>query len=240
MSDRLSRKEIKHDKFVEEMETAYGVARKNARLILGAVIGVLVLIGVLVGIILWLGSQEKKAQLRLAEAIEILESPVSEPGMPEPPGGRAYPSEESKVEAAEPILREVIDSYSGRDAADVARLYLARIEAGRGENEPAIEKLREFVSDHPDHILAQSARVSLYELRLASGQHAEVISDLEKELSATSSDEGLPTDVALALLARAYETQNDSEKSRSAWQRLMNEYPDSAFTLEAQRKLNRG
>ena len=233
MSDRLSRKEIKHDKFVDEMETAYEVARKNVRWIVAAVVGIVVLIGVIVGVSLWLASQERKAQLRLAEAIEILDTPL---GQPSPTG--SYQNEQEKLDKAEPILREILDDYSGRDAADVAGLYLARLEAGRGEVEPAIEKVRKFVDSHPEHVLAQSARISLYDLRLSKGESQEVIADLEKEISGT--DSPLPTDISLAILARAYEAGNQPEESRQAWQRLLNEYPDSAYTLEAQRKLNRG
>jgi tetratricopeptide (TPR) repeat protein len=232
MSDRLSRKEIKHDKFVEEMETAYEVARKNVRWILTAIVGIVVLIGVIVGVTLWLASQERKAQLRLAEAIEILETPL---GQPSPAG--TFRTEQEKLEKAEPIFREIADTYSGRDAADIASLYLARLEAGRGEVEPAIAKVRKFVASHPDHVLAQSARISLYDLRLSAGESQEVIADLEKE---TSGDSRLPTDISLAILARAYEAADQPEQSRRAWQRLLNEYPDSAYTLEAQRKLNRG
>lgn len=233
MSDRLSRKEIKHDKFVDEMETAYEVARKNVRWIVAAVVGVVVLIGVIVGVSLWLASQERKAQLRLAEAIEILDTPI---GQPSPSG--TYQTEQEKLDKAEPLLREIVDEYSGRDAADVAGLYLARLEAGRGELDPAIEKVRSFVDSHPEHVLAQSARISLYDLRLSKGESQEVIADLEKEISGT--DSPLPTDISLAILARAYEAGNQPEQSRQAWQRLLNEYPDSAYTLEAQRKLNRG
>ncbi|MFN2441530.1 MAG: tetratricopeptide repeat protein [Thermoanaerobaculia bacterium] len=233
MSDRLSRKEIKHDKFVDEMETAYEVARKNVRWIVAGFVGSLVLIGVIVGAMLWMASQERKAQLRLAEAIEILDSPL---GQPTPAG--TYQTEQEKIDKAEPILREITDTYSGRDAADVAGLYLARFEAGRGEIEPAIEKLNNFIDSHPKHVLAQSARISLYGLRLAAGQAQEVIADLENEISGT--DAPLPADIALAILARAYEAGNQPDRSREAWQRILNEYPDSAYTLEAQRKLNRG
>ena len=233
MSDRLSRKDIKHDKFVDEMETAYQVARKNVRWIVAAIVGVVVLIGVIVGATLWLASQERKAQLRLAEAIDVLEAPL---GQPTPAG--TFQTEQEKLEKAEPMLREVVDEYSGRDAADVAGLYLARLEAGRGEVDPAIEKVRKFVDSHPEHVLAQSARISLYDLRLSKGESQEVIADLEKEISET--DSPLPTDISLAILARAYEAGNQHQQSRQAWQRLLNEYPDSAYTLEAQRKLNRG
>jgi tetratricopeptide (TPR) repeat protein len=233
MSDRLSRKETKHDKFVDEMETAYEVARKNVRWILAGMVGIVVLIGVIVGVSLWLSSQEKKAQLRLAEAIEILDTPLGQPS-----SAGTYQTEQEKLDRAEPILREVADKYSGRDAADIAGLYLAGLEAGRGEVEPAIEKLRQFVASHPGHILAQSARISLYDLRLAAGESQQVIADLEKEISGTGSP--LPTDISLAILARAHEAANQPERSRQAWQRLLNEYPDSAYTLEAQRKLNRG
>ncbi|MFN2239222.1 MAG: tol-pal system YbgF family protein [Thermoanaerobaculia bacterium] len=215
------------------METAYEVARKNVRWIVAAVVGIVVLIGVIVGVSLWLASQERKAQLRLAEAIEILDTPL---GQPSPAG--TYQTEQEKLDKAEPILREIVDEYSGRDASDVAGLYLARLEAGRGEVEPAIEKVRKFVDSHPEHVLAQSARISLYDLRLSKGESQEVIADLEKEISGTGSP--LPTDISLAILARAYEAGNQPEQSRQAWQRLLNEYPDSAYTLEAQRKLNRG
>lgn len=237
MADRFSRKQIKHDKFVEEMESAYVVARKNKPIVFGTIGAVLVLIAALVGWSFWASSQEARAQERLAEAIEIMDAPLAEPGETPPETG-TYRTEEEKVAKAEPILREIATEYSGRDAARVAGLYLARLEVERGELAPAVEKYEAFIKAHADHVLAQAARVSLYEVRIALGETAEVVAGLEDEVAAA--DSGLPQDVALTLLARAYESAGEPQKARDAWQRVVNEYPDSPYTLEAQRKLFRG
>lgn len=237
MSDRISRKEIKHDKFVDEMESAYVVARRNKPIVFGSIAAVLILIVALVGWSFWASRQEAKAQQRLAEAIEIMEAPLAQPDEGAPAEG-SYRTEEEKVAKAEPIFREITEQYSGRNAAEVASLYLARLEVERGELAPAAEKYQAFIKQHPDHLLAQAASVSLYDVRIALGQSGEVITDLEKDVAAA--DEGLPNDVALTLLARAYEAAGDQQKSRDAWQRVVNEYPDSPYTLEAQRKLFRG
>jgi TolA-binding protein len=237
MADRFSRKEIKHDKFVEEMETAYAVARRHAPAVVWSIVGVLVLIAAIAAFLLWRSRQESAAQARLAEAIEIVEAPVAAPGETAPAAG-TYASEQDKVAKAEPVFKEVVTEYGSSDAADVANLYLARMEIARGDAAGARAKLEAFIDEHPGHLLAQAARVSLVDLRLAAGEAAQVASELEKEVAAT--DGALPQDVALALLARAYEAAKQPEKARDAWQRIVNEYPDSPYTLEAQRKITRG
>lgn len=237
MADRFSRKEIKHDKFVEEMQTAYAVARRNAPAVVWGVAGALILIALVAGVTLWRTRQENAAQKRLAEAIRIIEAPVAAPGETSPPP-ETYASEQAKIAKAEPIFREIVDDHGSTDAADVASLYLARIELGRGDAASARKKLEEFVDEHSDHLLAQAARVSLIDLRLAAGEAQQVIGELERDVA--SADEGLPQDVALTLLARAYESAKQPQKARDAYQRIVNEYPDSPYTLEAQRKLFRG
>ncbi len=238
MADRFSRKEIKHDKFVEEMETAYAVARRNAPVVLWSVVGALVLIVAIVAFTLWRTRQESAAQKRLAEGIRTIEAPVAVPGETTAPAPGTYASEQEKIAKAEPVFREVADKYGSSDAADVASLYLARIEIGRGDTKAARGKLEAFIDGHPDHLLAQAARVSLVDLRLAAGEAQQVIADLEKDVASTEGQ--LPQDVALTLLARAYETARQPQKARDAYQRIVNEYPDSPYTLEAQRKLFRG
>lgn len=234
MSDRFSRKEIKHDKFVEEMETAYGVARRNAPAILGAIAGVLVLILAVAGIFLYLRVQERKAQVRLGEAIRIFEAPVAAAGETATAPG-TYASEQEKLAKAEPIFREVATRFAGRDAADVATVYLARYDVAKGDLAAAEAKLSEFAEQHEDHILAGGALASLYELKLAQGKGAEVAQELEK----ATDDHALPEDVRLALLARAWEGSGNAAKAAEAWRRIANEHPDSPYTLEAQRALLR-
>ncbi|MCA1734293.1 MAG: tetratricopeptide repeat protein, partial [Acidobacteria bacterium] len=224
MADRFSRKEIKHDKFVEEMETAYAVARRNAPAVVWSIVAVLVLIAAVAAFMLWRTRQENVAQKRLAEGIQVIEAPMAAPGETAPAPG-TYGSEQEKIAKAEPIFRDVVDKYGSSDAADVASLYLAKIEVARGDTKSAREKLEAFVDEHEGHLLAMAARVSLIDLRLAEGEAQQVIADLEKEVASTEG--ALPQDVALTLLARAYEAAKQPQKARDAYQRIVNEYPDS-------------
>ncbi len=237
MADRFSRKEIKHDKFVEEMQTAYAVARRNAPAVVWAVGAALVLIAVIAGFTLWRTRQENAAQKRLAEGIRIAEAPLAAAGETAPAPG-TYASEQERTAKAEPVFREIVDKHGSTDAADVASLYLAKMEIARGDVAAARKKLEAFVDEHSDHLLAQAARVSLLDLRIAAGEAQQVIADLEKDVASTEG--ALPQDVALTMLARAYEAAKQPQKARDAYQRIVNEYPDSPYTLEAQRKLFRG
>jgi TolA-binding protein len=64
---------------------------------------------------------------------------------------------------------------------------------------------------------------------------AALIIELEKQIEA---EEALvPKDALLSILGRAYELQGNSEKARATYQRLVTEFPDSAYTMDAQRSL---
>ena len=88
---------------------------------------------------------------------------------------------------------------------------------------------------HRDHVLAGAAQLSLYELRMQPEEAASLITDLE---AAVEAEESLvPKDALLSLLGRAYEMQGNREKARAAYQRIVTEFPDSAYTIDAQRSL---
>lgn len=237
MSARLNRREIKHDKFVDDMELAYGVAKKNVTRIVLAVAGVLVLAAAIYVFVVWQRKQEVKAQTQLAEAIRIWETPIGQPG----PGGKIdFNTEQEKIAKAEPLFAKIVSDFGSRDAADVANLYLAQILGARGDVKGAEAKLDAFIKEHSDNLLAASARIGLYNIQIGSGKEgaSRAIKALEQELS--SAKNPLPVDTVLALLAQAYEVLGDDAKARDAYQRIVNEFPDSPYTLEAQRKIFRG
>jgi len=244
MSDRLTRKDIKHDikhdKFVEDVGSAYGYLANHRSRVLGFAALAVVVAALLVGYSLYRGGQHKKAGEKLAEGIAVMETPVAMTSQTDPakPAAKQFKTEAEKHSKAEPLFKEVVENYSGANAADVANLYLARIAAARGDLAQARPKLEAFVKEHNDHVLASSAKFSLYEMRLAIGEHQQVAADLEKELSDT--DSLIPQDAALALLARAYEAGGNETKAKEAYRRIINEFPDSAYTLDAQRKAMQG
>ena len=240
MSDRLSRKDIKHDikhdRFVNDVGSAYGYVASHRSQILGIAALAVAVAVLLVGYSLYQGGQRNKAGEKLAEAIAVMETPVAmtSQAAPTDPAAKQFKTEAEKHAKAEPLFKEVMDNFSRANAADVAKLYLARIAASRGDVAKARPMLEEFVSEHDDHVLASSAKFSLYEMRLASGEGELVAAELEKELTDTESL--IPQDAALALLARSYEAVGNDTKAKEAYRRIINEFPDSAYTLDAQRK----
>jgi len=127
----------------------------------------------------------------------------------------------------------VHEKYSGTDASDVAGLYLARIAASRGDIKTARPLLEAFVKNQKDHILAGAARFSLYQMRIESGEAAQVAIEVNAELA--KAQPSLPGDSLLVLLAQAYEAQGDSAKSKEAYRRITTEFPESPYAVEAQR-----
>ena len=230
--DRQHRRDLKHDRFVDEIGTLSSRARENQRLLLGIAIAAVVIAVLGYGIYFYRSTREEKAQAALASAIETMESPLINPEQPSPTA--KFKTEADRSSAAEKQFRTVVSGYGSSDAADVARLYLARIEASRGNNSTARKLLQEFIADHPDHLLVGSARFSLYQLRIDAGETNQVVSELNAELA--KPDPVLPSDTLLAILARAYEVQGNPAKSRDMYRRIATEFPDSPYALDAQRR----
>lgn len=234
MAGGLKRRDIKHDKFIDEMNEAYSFASRNRRNLVLAVAAMAVLLAVVAGVALYRKGEQKKAQAELAEAIAIVDAPSADT-----PGTAAtdakYKTEAEKFARAEPMFARIGDKYSGSNAGDVAELYLARIAAAKGDTKVAQAKLEDFVRQHHDHMLAAAAQQSLYELRLQGAETKATIAELEQKLG----DEAtiIPKDAILSLLARGYEMTGDESRARETYRRLVNEFPDSPYAMDAQRKL---
>jgi TolA-binding protein len=237
MSERLVRKDIKHDRFVEEVEHAYDSMRKNSQRLVMLVVAVIVVLAAIAGFYAWQRKQERAAQQLLAEGIDVMgRQVVTDPAAPADP--KSFKTEQEKLAKAEPIFKQVTDKYGRSAAADIADLYLAQIAVSRGDVAGAQAKFEKFIREHDDHVLAGTAQMSLYQLRLGAGAAKEVAADVEQKLSQEQT--ALPKDALLALLAKAYEMVGDEPKAKDAYQRIINEYPDSPYTLDAQRKVARG
>ena len=236
---REHRRELRHDKFVDEMGSLSTRARENQRFLLTITIGVIAAALVAYGIYFYRNNREQQAQDALASAIDSIDSPLlSAPGsqQPQQPGAK-FKTEAERNAAAEKQFKDLESKYSGTDAADIANLYLARLDAGRGDIAGARKLLNGFIDEHPKHVLVGSARFSLYQIRIENGEAAQVASELQNEVN--KSDPVLPADSLLVLLAHAYDVQGNAEKSKEAYRRITTEFPDSPYALEAQRRIGR-
>ncbi|MFL6248614.1 MAG: tetratricopeptide repeat protein [Thermoanaerobaculia bacterium] len=235
--DRQHRHDLKHDKFVDEIGALSGRARDNQRILLILAGSLIAIAAIVYGIFFYLDNKEDNAQIALSTAIETFDAPVGDPpaGQEAQQTGPRFKTEAEKNATAEKQFQEVRSKYSGTDAADVAGLYLARIAASRGDTKTARPLLEAFVKEQKDHILAGAARFSLYQMRIESGEAAQVAVEVNAELA--KAEPALPGDSLLVLLAQAYEAQGDAAKSREAYRRITTEFPESPYVIEAQRRV---
>lgn len=232
--DRQHRRDLKHDKFVDEVGSLTARARENQRFLVAITAGIVAVVLIGYGIYFYRSNHERQAQDALALAIETIDSPLVQEGVPNPQA--KFKTDPERTASAEKMFKDVQSKFGGTDASDVANLYLARIAASRNDAASARKLLSDFISEHPKHILVGAARYSLYDLRIGNGEAPQVITEINGELAKTA-DQPLPPDTLLALLAKAYETQGDSAKAKETYSRIATQYPDSAYALEAQRRV---
>ncbi len=234
--DRQHRHDLKHDKFVDEIGALSSRARQNQRLLLIIAGGVVAVALIVWGIYFFRSSREAKAQAALAVAIETSNATIQDAAQPNQPKptGPTFKTEDERNAAADKQFKEVQDKFSGTAASDVAGLYLARGLAAKGDTANAKKKLEEFIDDHGNNIAVGTARYSLYQLRIDSGEAVQVTAELNGELA--KADPILPGDSLLLLLAHAYEVQGNDAKTREAYKRITTEFPDSPYAVEAARR----
>lgn len=235
--DRQHRRDLKHDKFVDEVGALSTRARENQRLLLTIALAAVVIAVAIYGTYFYRTTRETKAQDVLAQGIEAMDSPLiaTAPGQPTMPNAKFH-TEAERTAAAEKQFKDVQSKYSGSNAADVANLYLARIAAGKGDVKGARTLLEQFINEHPKNVLASAARYDLYHLRIDNGEAQQVANELNEELKKTD-NQVLPPDAMLAILAHAYDAQGNPDKSRDQYRRIISEFPESAYALEAQRRV---
>ena len=96
---------------------------------------------------------------------------------------------------------------------------------------PALEL---HIDAEPSGALSATARVNLYKLDREQGRGTELIGELQKMIE--QADKPLPADVILYQLALTYEALGKSDDAKASWRRIVDEYPQSPYTADAQRE----
>lgn len=233
--DRQQRRDLKHDKFVDEIGSLSTRARENQRLLLTITAAAVILAILVYGIYFYRANHEQKGQDALAKAIETNESPLLPAPGAQPVPGAKFKTAAERSAAAEKQFKDVETIAGGSDAADVASLYLAGMAVSKGDVASARTRLQKYVSDNPKQLLANGARYSLFRLRIDNGEAPQVAQELQAEIN--KSEPVLPADALLTLLAHDWDVQGNSQKMKETYRRIVTEFPDSPYALEAQRRV---
>jgi TolA-binding protein len=197
-----------------------------------------VLLAVLIGLLayFYIAHRSEVANQALAAAVKVYGAPVVPDGAkPNDAQEPSFPNEAARRARARQLLERVHDDYRWTDAADVASLYLAEIDAATGKPAAARKLWSDFVGKHGDHVLAAQARIDLMELDRGQGKGQQVAQQLRQMLD--QSDSPLPQDVILYQLAVTLEQLNRDQEAAKTYQRLVDEFPQSPYRQSAQQKL---
>ena len=176
MPDHISRKELKHDKFAEEVQHSLeyvGDHKSQAKLYAGIGVAVVVLI---VGIYSYINSQQAQREAALKEALKVQGSAV---GAQQSPDVMVFPTSEARYKAIIDKFTEVANKFPGTGQGVIAKYYLGITYADMGKLDDA-EKAFLEVENKGDKNYAPLGRFALAQIYEARGKTA----DAEKELRA--------------------------------------------------------
>lgn len=236
MTQHLTRKEIKQDDFATAVGRGLLYAESHARTLLLA-LGAVALLAILFVVgRAFMAERGEDANEMLSRAMKVSQAPLdAEAPKPDDPTSPTFADSGARRTRAKQLFEEVRSEYGSTDAADLAGLYLAQIAAEEGQLDRARELWSEFVDDHGDNLLAGQARVNLIHLDRQQGKGEDVATRLRAMLEQEEPE--LPKDVILFELATTQEELGRKEEALQSWRRLSEEYPESGYRADAQRKV---
>ena len=163
---RITRKELKTDKFALEVEHTVTFFEEHQKEIIRYGAAVLVVLLLIVGYTVYSRRQHSKRQEALYRAIQVQEAPI---GPPSPGVNRNFPTQEAKDQTAIKVFTDLQNAYPGSVEAEIATYYLGAIKADQGKLADAEKDFKE-VADHGDARYGSLAKMSLAQIYFADGR----------------------------------------------------------------------
>lgn len=163
---RITRKELKTDKFALEVEhTVTFFEEHQKEIVRYGIIAAAVILAV-VGYGLYSRSRGASRAAALAQAIQVQEAPVSTGSLN---GGLSFPTQQAKDAAAIKVFTNVKNDYSGSAEAQIAQYYLGSIAADQGKMAEA-EKTFQELAEKGNAQYSSLAKLSLAQVYFVEGR----------------------------------------------------------------------
>jgi tetratricopeptide (TPR) repeat protein len=184
----------------------------------------------------WHTRTETRAQVMLTDALTVIQSPVDVP-KPDSSGkvtqaAGTYPTVTARAEAALAKFTAVADSYPSTNAGIAARYYAAAALATLGRAQEAATRFQEVIDKAgTKNFYGRMAQLGVVEALVQAKQYDPAI--VKAQALANATDEALPRDAALMELGRAYAAAGKKNEARQTFDKVVTEFPASAFAEEA-------
>lgn len=161
----FSRKDLKHDQFIEEVGHFYGFYRNHKQTVL---IGAAVIVALIVGVSSYFGYRERQraqAAAALEEAVRLYHGVVT---TEQRTGYVTFTTSGERYRRTTEAMEKVKSEFAGAPAAAAADYYIALLEMEQQENDAARNRL-EGVIGQADETYGSLARLTLAGLLAEAG-----------------------------------------------------------------------
>ena len=202
--DTAHRRELKHDKFVEQVGHGVEYAAEHRSQVIKYGIGALVALLIAVGAYWYINHQRDLRQAALRDAMAAFEAGIGQGGQ----FLRSFPNQAEKDKAVVKELGEVASKYSGKEEGKIAQYFLGLHHADKG-NLAEAEKNLKSVAESGNDAYASQAKLSLAQVYDSMGRQA----DAEKLLRSLINDPTIlvSKEQATITLARLLAPKNPAE-----------------------------
>ncbi len=166
---RITRKELKQDKFALEVEHTAEFFEEHRTEIFRYGAGVVVVLLLIFGYTWYTRSQQTKREQVLSQAIQVQEAPATGQS---PNGGLAFPNQQAKDAEATRVFSDLKNKYPGSAEAEIAQYYLGSIYSDEGKLAEA-ERAFQEVAQKGDAKFSSLAKLSLAQIYFADGRTAQ-------------------------------------------------------------------
>jgi predicted negative regulator of RcsB-dependent stress response len=231
------RHHLKRNEFaIRVAQVTESMAAHRSQVVLG-IIAVVVLIVAIAGYSWYRGRTSEKAGAMLGIAMTIYEAPIvpapTVPGALQQAG--TYPTQTARDEAALTAFQQIIDAYPSTTAGIAARYHHAASLMALGRLPEAERGFQAAIDAAGSTVFGPMAKMGQAEVLVASGQFDKGVQMFEA--LAADRDGMLPVDGVLMQLGRAYEKAGKAAEARTAYKRVVDEFPDSLYVPQARTEL---
>jgi TolA-binding protein len=201
-------------------------------------VALIVVAAAALGYYAWRQNLESRAHTLLAEAMVVDEAPVGPAPADQPTTVKElrFANEQARAQAAVAKFKAAADQYPSTDAGIYARYREGTLQLLLGAPDAAAAALQQVVDRDGNGIYGQMAKLGLAEAQARAGKFDQAIAAYKDLASNTSTT--LPVDGILMQLGRTYLTAGKPMDAEQTFNRIVTEFPDSQFVVEARQELD--
>jgi tetratricopeptide (TPR) repeat protein len=233
VAQHISRKELKHDEFREQVSHGAAVVASHQQQVwlYGAIL--VVILGGFFGYRYYMQRQSARASVELADAMKIYDARIRAANEPAQPGELTYVDEKNKYTDAAQKFAQVAGRYPRTQPGRVAQYYDALTLEQLERYAEAEKDFKELASGSDDSFKAL-ASYQLAQVYDKTGRAAQAVQEYQELVNKPTVF--VPKPVALLALADHY-SQSDIPQATKYYQQVKSEFPDTQAAQLADQRL---